>query len=378
MTRLKLYADPNSTIFSTSPCFASHDMFARIEKDKWELVYDIEQADVIPCVAHFDNQEFINLLNNTVREDQILIVMNLFHTDNYMTDEWFRSAAWDNIRNLKCKTLIIHNNNYDTLDPKYIFYDIMFNRQKYYMFDMDEDFYPESKRWTQNSKREFYTFGPIDKCLTKNTKKILCLNRVAWLAKHVINKRTIARTGLKNLLTDKQDVYLSDPDLNMFFQPNHYEDGTIDVLKSGGTWYPASDCYYNSSYISVYVESVVDAADTANIFCASEKTYDPLVKGNFILPFSSPNFIQGLKNWYGFRFPSWIDYSYDAEPNFYKRLVMYLKSVEKICQMDLTTIHQHYLTDKDMLEHNRNRFKEIEYSGLHDKVVDSAKYFGWL
>ena len=373
MTRLKLYADPNSTIFSATSCFEPYDLFVRIEKDKWELVYDLSEAEVIPCLAYTDNEEFINLLDNTVREDQILIAMNIFHNDDRMTDEWFRSSVWDKIRNLRCRTLIIHNNNYDTLDPKYIFYDIMFNRQKYYMFDMEEDFYPNTKLWTYNAKREYYTIGPIDKVLTKDSKKILCLNRLAWPKKWRFGKRIIARTQLAKVLADEQDIYLSDPNVNNFFYPNQYEEDTINVQHSGGTWYPAADFYYNSSYVSAYIESVTDG----NTFFASEKTYDPLAKGNFILPFSAPNFIEGLQNWYGFRFPQWIDYSYDEVKDFNKRLLHYSESVKKICQMDLETLHQHYINDKDILDHNRNRFLEIQYSGLHDKVVESARHFGW-
>jgi hypothetical protein len=373
MTRLKLYADPNSTIFSAQLCFEPYDLFARIERDKWELVYNIEEAEVIPCTLDIYNEEFINRLDNTIRSDQILMVMNVFHNDNHMTDEWYRSSLWDSVRNLKFRTLIIHNNNYDTLDPKYIFYDIMFNRQKYYMFDMEEDFYPNTKLWTYNAKREYYTIGPIDKCLSKDSKKILCLNRLAWPKNRPFGLRVIARTQLSKLLADEQDIYLSDATMNTFLYPNQYEENTINVQRSGGTWYPAADFYYNSSYVSTYVESVTDC----NTFCASEKTYDPLVKGNFILPFSAPNFIEGLKNWYGFRFPQWIDYSYDEVTDFGKRLLLYSESVKKICQMDLETLHQHYINDKDILDHNRNRFLEIQYSGLHDKVVESAKYFGW-
>ena len=377
MIRLKLYADPNSTIFSAKYCFDPYDLFTRIERDKWELVYNLEEAEVIPCIAYTNNEEFINLLDNTVREDQILIAMNIFHNDNHMTTGWFRSSVWDKIRNLKCRTLIIHNNNYDTLDPKYIFYDIMFNLQKYYVFDMEEDFYLNTKLWTYNAKREYYTIGPIDKCLSNDSKKILCLNRLAWPNNQPIGKRVIARTQLAKVLADEQDIYLSDATMNTFLYPNQYEEGTIDVLRSGGTWYPVADFYYNSSYVSAYIESVTDADGPGNTFCATEKTYNPLLKGNFILPFSAPNFIEGLKNWYGFRFPQWIDYSYDEVTDFNKRLLLYSESVKKICQMDLETLHQHYINDKDILDHNRNRFLEIQYSGLHDKVVESAKYFGW-
>jgi hypothetical protein len=245
------------------------------------------------------------------------------------------------------------------------------------MFGMEEDFYPNTKLWTYNAKREYYTIGPIDKRLTKDSKKILCLNRLAWPKHYGFSTRIIARIQLAKLLADEQDIYLSDATMNTFLYPNQYEEDTINVQHSGGTWYPAADYYYNSSYVSAYIESVTSTRDLEKTFCATEKTYDPLVKGNFILPFSAPNFIEGLKNWYGFRFPQWIDYSYDEVTDFNKRLLLYSESVKKICQMDLETLHQHYINDKDILDHNRNRFLEIQYSGLHDKVVESATYFGW-
>ena len=382
MTRLKLYADPYSSIFVPDTpdrisFYHQHDMFAIIEKDKWELVYDIAEADVIPSILVDWDQNFLDHLDKTVREDQILIVMNLFHNDDHMTDTWFRSPDWDIVRNRKQRTLLVHNNNYDTSDPKYVFYDIMLNRQKYYMFDMDDDFDPNQKIWTRNSKREFYTFGPIEKTLSNDSKKILCLNRLYW-EESIVKKQKHLRTMLRETFHNKDDVYLSDPRNNVFFYPNHAENNTIDIRNSGGTWYPAADVYYNTSYVNVYIESVVDSANGGKIFCASEKTYDPFIKGNFVLPFSTQYFIRELKHWYGFRFPDWIDYSYDEIADFDQRVESYMESVRKVYSMDIETLHQHYINDKDILEHNRNLIKELPYSGLHDKVLNSARQFGWI
>lgn len=382
MTRLKLYADPNSSIFVPENSmyiahYRQHDMFAVIEKDKWEFVYDIAQADVIPCVLEDWDQNFLDYLDCTVREDQILMVMNLFHNDDHMTDTWFRSPDWDIVRNLKQRTLIVHNNNHDTSDPKYIFYDIMLNRQKYYMFDMEDDFDPNTKVWTRNSRPEFYTYGPIDKILSNDSKKILCLNRLYWEESIIRNQKTL-RSMLRETFHNKDDVYLSDPRNNIFFYPNHSENNTIDVSNSGGTWYPAADIYYNTSYVNVYIESVVQSSNGGNIFCASEKTYDPLLKGNFILPFSTPNFVHYLKTWYGFKFPDWIDYSYDEVADFDQRVELYMESVRKVYSMDIETLHHNYIKDKDILEYNRNLINQLPYSSLYDKVVDSATQFGWM
>lgn len=383
--RLKLYKDVDNLLFSYPSSAAPfsniveyHDIYARVEKDKWEFTTDITKADVIPCLLN-DNwgSEFISLLNKLIRPDQILIVMNLFHNDEYMTTDWFRGPAWNIVRNLKHRTLIVHNNNYDINDPKYIFYDILFNRQKYYCFDMEPDFIPRNKVWTRDSEPEYYQLGPIDKQLTEQSKKILCLNRLYWDDSIVKRQKTL-RMMLKEKFQNNEDVFLSDPSKGTFFYPNKSENNTIKVLNSAGTWYPAADRYYNSSYVNVYIESVTHRMTTGEIFCATEKTYDPLMKGNFILPFSTPGFIRGLKEMYGFKFPDWIDYAYDDIDDVRTRIDSYLRSVDKICNMDIENLHQHYLNDKHILEHNRNVIHSTPYSSLHDKVLQSASHFGWL
>ena len=244
---------------------------------------------------------------------------------------------------------------------------MLFNREKYYMFGMEEDFYPNTKLWTYNAKREYYTVGPIDKCLSKDSKKILCLNRLAWPKNRPIGKRIIARTQLAKVLADEQDIYLSDPNVNNFFYPNQYEEGTIDVLHSGGTWYPAADFYYNSSYVSAYIESVTDAGGSGNTFCATEKTYDPLIKGHFILPFAYPGIISDIRK-IGFILPDWIDYSYDTIVDVDERFKAYSESVLKIINLSDFDLIDLYEQDKWMLDHNRNLFFIRPYDSLSKKI----------
>ena len=383
MTRLKLYTDPKNPIFVPGKYslgvpnpYEMHDMFAILEKDKWEFVDDISKADVIPCLFYRWDHKFAAGVNQLVRRDQTLLVMNLFHNDNFMTKNWLRSFDWDIVRSLRCRTLIVHNNNLDTADPKYIFYDILFNRQKYYFFDMDKNFDPSQKVWTRMAKREFYTFGPIDKQLSPESKKFLCLNRLYW-EEHIVREQKTLRQLLKDKFMGKNDVFLSDPTNNIFFYPNHAEDNKIDVTQSSGTWYPAADFYYNNSYVSVYIESVVKSSDGSEIFCSTEKTLDPLLKGNFILPFSNHNFISGLRKFYGFRFPDWIDYSYDEIEDFDERMLQYSKSVDKLYNTPIEVLHQHYIDDKNILEHNRQVIRTLPYSSLYDSVVRSRNAFDW-
>lgn len=378
MTRLKLYTAPNSPVFmpGKSDWYHVHDMFAWIEKDKWEFVQDIRHADVIPSIYYKWNNAFVNNVNKLVHKDQIVLAMNLFHNDNYMTKRWFREADWDMARKLKCRTLIVHNNILDNDDPKYICYDILFNRQKYYFFDMDKEFDPRHKVWTWNSKPEFYSFGPIEKHLSPESKKILCLNRLYWSNDEVRNQKTL-RELLKQKFQGKHDVFLSDPSNNIFFYPNNAEHNNIKVLDSGGTWYPAADFYYNNSYVNVYIESVTHSGIDNDMVCVTEKTFDPMIKGNFVLPFSSYKFIDILKRKYGFRFPDWIDYSYDDIEDLDCRAEKYMESVNKLYDTPIEVLHDYYLRDRDILEYNRQLIKRLPYSSLYDSVVRSRKLLHW-
>lgn len=384
--KLKLYHAARNPFFFAGnedpehdTSYHNHDLFAHLDKDKWEFTDNIEEADVIPIIPASEEDWFFEKIKTRIREDQIVIVLNLFHCDDYMTTNWYRSSDWDRLYNAHEKTLLIHTNPLDNDHPKYVFYDVIFNNQKYYMFDLDDDFDFASKVWTEFSDKEFYSWGPIDKQYSPHNKKILCLNRLYW-PDHIVRVQKSLRTRLQTLFRDNEDIYLSEPHNNKYFYPNGSKEKyevIADRVPNGGTWYPAGDIYYNTSYVSVFIESVVEASLDGYIYCCSEKTLDPLMRGNFIMPFSTPYFIKHTKEIYGFKFPDWIDYSYDEIENTRDRNIAFLNSVKKIMQMSIEELHQHYLDDKHILEHNRNVIRDRPYDSLYDKVYSSVTRLGW-
>ena len=122
--------------------------------------------------------------------------------------------------------------------------------------------------------------------------------------------------------------------------------------------------YYNSSYISIYVETVTTGTYTKTI---TEKTWDPLIKGHFILPYGYSGLIKDIES-YGFILPKWIDYSYDQELNDDRRWKKYEKSVENILSKSLEQIDELYQKDKKILEHNRSVFFSRPYDSLYEKI----------
>mgnify|MGYP007090085758 CR=1 FL=1 len=394
--RLKLYHNNDNPLFYYDDqgvpfqyIYNYKNLFALVEQDKWEFVSDIAQADVIPI--HFSSTgpemiEKVRKFKELIRPDQIAIFMYLYNADNHLTGEFFRSENFAAVRECADRVLLIHTNNYDDgIDPKYIFHDIMWNREKYYMCgDLPEDFDIHGQRWTNNMSREAYTYGPINKEFDQNNKKLLCLNRLYTFGEHFKLQRSI-RTRLKEVLWNRPDIYISDPGSGVFFETNGWENRpaelneNFDPTNSSGTWYPVADKYYNTSYVSVIIESVVQPAISVDqpVYCITEKTFDPLLKGNFILPFSTPHYIKKLREWYGFKLPDWIDYSYDDIEDVDKRMDAFLQSVEKVYSLSIEELHHLYLKDKHLLDFNQSLFETRPYDSLHDKVLRSARQLGW-
>ena len=122
--------------------------------------------------------------------------------------------------------------------------------------------------------------------------------------------------------------------------------------------------YYNSSYISIYIETITTGVYTRTI---TEKTWDPLIKGHFILPYGYSGLVKDIQS-YGFIMPKWIDYSYDQELDDRRRWEKYEQSVNLILKKSLEEIDELYQKDKTILEHNRNLFFTRPYDTLYDKI----------
>lgn len=397
MKKLKLFHSDNNPLFfydcegrsPSNSIYKDLNIFALIEKNKWELVDNIEDADVIPVyMSVFSDDpkdaDYYKWFQNYLRPDQVVIFMHLYNCDSWLTPHFFRSQSVNTIRNCHNKVLIIHTNNHDDgIDPNYIFHDIMFNRQKYYMFDNVDEIkvFQGGFVWTEHAIKEFYTVGEIDKKFDSNNKKFLCLNRIYTFGEHLQKQRSV-RQCLRSELEKLDDIYLSNPLEGIFFYPNGYKLGDprlskFEVDRTSGRWYPAADYYYNTSYISVYIESSITATDESGTYCASEKTFDPMIKGNFILPFSNANFVANLKKFYGFRFPEWIDYSYERIEDIDLRFDAYINEVKRIHRLPIEKLHEFYIQDKTILDYNRQIFLNKDYDSLHDKVLNSIIQLGW-
>lgn len=126
-----------------------------------------------------------------------------------------------------------------------------------------------------------------------------------------------------------------------------------------GLYNPPHVHYYNESFISIYGETI----ETGTSILATEKTYDPLIKGHFILPFSSSGLISHLKT-LGFKFPAFIDYSYDNVLDDNQRFKAYVDEISRLLNLNSDVWPTEYFNNRGLIDHNRKLFWKRSYDQI--------------
>ena len=171
-------------------------------------------------------------------------------------------------------------------------------------------------------------------------------------------------TGLY-LLSTVDDPLLNFNKLGWKYDPTTKK-ATVDMQAldtwQGSEWYgynPVHNYYYDDTFISIYGETI----EYGKVVVITEKTYDPLIKGHFILPFSTSGFLTYVRA-LGFQLPDFIDYSYDQIEDDSTRFECYVAEVKRLISIPIrrwgVLLKQHL----DMLRHNQKLFYIIDYHKL--------------
>lgn len=365
------------------PGLKSLDTYFLREKE-WQYVSDVRDADIIPIEFYsryisWNSPEPIPSIKN----NQILLVWPIEVFES-ITPTLCREAGINSpLYKQHDKILFVHTNLLDNNDPRYISYDLMFNREKLYCTDYHDEWCRSGKLWTTAAPKITYKLGTIDKQAPQNNKIFLCPLRIRT---DQLNMHNDLKQRLKKFLQDiNANMYVSDPYNKDYFLPNGWgqqELNNIDLLSSmlHGGWYPIDTKYFNTSYITLAVETNYGGNGNVgnDILYITEKSFDPLIRGNFPLIFGSQYTIKRLQDYYGFIFPVWIDYSYDSIFDLEKRFEAYCDSVKEISTLPVEKVHELYVKDKHILEHNRSIFYNRPYDNLYPKIINSLKVLNWL
>jgi hypothetical protein len=152
------------------------------------------------------------------------------------------------------------------------------------------------------------------------------------------------RTNLYEYVKDFNDGYVS----------NRSRGITIEGTNIVGAFEPVPNKFYLDSYISVYCES--NFLQT-NLIHVTEKTFEPLVKGHIILPFSNPGTIARLENM-GFRMPLGVDYSFDSIIDPQQRFTALTDEFQNLMMKNLPKL---YKDNQAVFIHNQACINNIGY-----------------
>jgi len=125
---------------------------------------------------------------------------------------------------------------------------------------------------------------------------------------------------------------------------------------------PVMNEYYDTSVISPIIETITL---TGSALAATEKTFYPLAKGHFIVPFGPQGTIGYLKSKYGIKFPDWIDYSYDDSPDDIIRFEKFILSIKKVLNRGHEWLFDKKFQDIEILKHNRSRILDHWYGSFY-------------
>ena len=122
---------------------------------------------------------------------------------------------------------------------------------------------------------------------------------------------------------------------------------------------PPHNAYYEDTFISIFGETM----ESGTTQVITEKTYDPMIKGHFILPFSTPHFCDMLRS-RGILLPDFIDYSYDQVEDYDQRLEQWLTEVERLLSMPIAHWRDLHAKNFDLLCANQMWMWQRDYDRI--------------
>jgi hypothetical protein len=369
---VKIYTGSEEILTPLLGVVGNNDLPFHLEKDRWEFVSSVQEADIVPLVMpspikylHWDRtvsiQEQVDFIGPSLKDKMLLIMIHthISDTTNVPTLDMFARKYAEYTDNV-----FTVSNNSSLNHPKHLFTDFSFNLVKAYFTEYTKFDLVTNRLWSQKCTVASYTL-PLIKSFNV-TKRFLVPNVIRTTNEY----KEYARKKLAEKI-EEDDCFYSDFSKNVVLLPEEKSQHCLTAHGPNGAGFlPISNHYYTESIVSAYVETIAKHdVDIRNpVTCISEKTFIPLLKGHFILPFGHPGIIRELKEVYGFRFPEWIDYSYDSIYNEDKRLKMFLASMSDLRKISLRALTDLANKDIEIRKHNRRIFYSSEYDSLYDKV----------
>jgi hypothetical protein len=148
------------------------------------------------------------------------------------------------------------------------------------------------------------------------------------------------------------------------------EAGINDLTKLQAT--PPARKYFDNTYISAQIESLCKGPNVLY----SEKTYDHLIQGRFVINFGPRHFYRNLVN-DGWKLPVGIDYGWDeiedidvaADIQTEPRFLAYMRNLLDLSS-DMEQLHKLFVANRDVFVHNQEQLRQKPYDIISLEQLD--------
>lgn len=303
-----------------------------------------------------DHDLALDFIDGDSKPKLILDIWHNFENQTRRYDQWLEHDQVHIVTNVVSKNYNISDGNKKN---RINFVDFLFNRTK--AFYSDFQFGPDTVPWYWAGKGCYF----IDDLDIPQIKTKLFVSPT-----FTYDGTKKYRQKLHEHLKNYQDKgWLSSPYLF-----SNLDAGIDDCSAQPATmrrgYNPIHQDYYRRSFVSIYGETVEYGDD----ICVTEKTFDPLIKGHFILPFSNQGFISYLKS-IGIEFPAFIDYSYDCYHDDDMRYRAYAQEIDRLLSLPFDVWNQQWIENLDLRKKNQIWFdlKDYERIDLHQILTRTAR-----
>lgn len=332
---------------------------------RFSFTSDRESVDAVPILYTYnikDQENQFRYFENRFSTKTLALIFYVFN--DCEDDDRDRLSIYQQYY----ENVILFSTSYNAPARQNYFYDLLWNRTKgaYGLGFVNKDLLKNSI-FIKGFDLDIFQLSS-EKNIEYN---ILCPNRRYLSSDLPIKNRLYFRNLLHDFLIGKSMTIMSDPDSGNILQTAQWKPQYQNQLIGGGKYAPLDPKYYNLSLVSCYIESVAvnkmhDGEVQVNK-TITEKTWEPLLKGHFILPFASSGIVKELSK-RTFRFPDFIDYSYTEIEDDNKRFAEFLSLTESIRKMPISESKKVYERNIDVIKHNIDLFKKLPYDCLYSKI----------
>lgn len=337
--------------------------FPFLEDPRWQRVDQAQDADYIPVLVHTDQEPRESQRSAWQQHvphhcEARVLMISLFHADDGKDTSQFVHRCFVEFYGwIHLKKIYVHT-NLALEQPDTVFYDILLRRTQALFQEARWDLL--GTHWLDDAPPSLFLLKGIPRQKTLKQKILSPIRIYPENSSPRMRYRTLLRQFLDSQPKDFA-YYTRDQSHTIPSQAENdrlrYHLENLD----GSVWQPIHNSVYEQTLASAYVETLSLGPNRT----ITEKTWDPLVKGHFVLPFAYPGIIQDLEHM-GIRFPKFINYDYSCILDPEERWRGFIKELERLGRLETRFLELCYEQNHEILRHNRKTVLEKPVDRLID------------